>query len=113
MDHKELASICNGLGDPTRSHIFQLLLGCCCEVAVDDDGDIAPVQGLTAGAVCCHITGGDKITSTVSFHLDKLRQAGLIHMEKRGKHMICSINRDAVARLSEFFHEATTGSQCC
>lgn len=113
VDHKELAAMCNAIGDPTRAHILQLLMGCCCEVAVDEGGEVSPVQGLTAGEVCCHITGGEKITSTVSFHLDKLRQAGLIDVERRGKHMICRANREAVAKLAGFFNSALESSGCC
>ncbi len=107
--------MCSALGEPTRAHIFQLLLGCCCPVAVTDGGgDVSRIsEAMTAGEVCCHITGGEKITSTVSFHLDKLRRAGLILVERRGKHMICSVNRESVARLTAFFNDASSQTDCC
>ena len=113
MDHNELATICNALGDPTRAHIFQFLLGCCCPVALYEDGDVSMLSGSTAGEICCHVTGGERITSTVSFHLDKLKQAGLVKVERRGKHMVCSANRDVVAKLAAFFDTAKRSCKCC
>ncbi len=84
------------LGDPTRARIFEFLCSACCSVALDDSGDVRPVQGATVGAVCCHVTGSEQFSSTVSFHIKELRLAGLIHAEKNGKFMVCSVNRDAI-----------------
>lgn len=113
VDHIELASVCKALGDPTRVRIFQFLLECCCPVALEEDGDVRPANGPTVGEVCCQVTGIDKITSTISFHLKELRQSGLITMEKQGKHMICGINREALARLADYLNEASKRSTCC
>lgn len=113
MDHDELARTCKALGDPTRARIFQFLLGCCCPVAVGQEGEVRPVDGPTVGEVCCQVTGAEKITSTVSFHLKELRESGLITMEKRGKHMICGVNREALATLADFFDDASKRSTCC
>ena len=101
------------LGDPTRLRIFEFLLGCCCAVAVGEEGEVRPVEGPTVGEVCCSVTGAEKITSTVSFHLKELRNAGLITMEKRGKNMICAIDREALAKLASYFNEATKLSGGC
>jgi ArsR family transcriptional regulator len=102
------------LGDPTRLRIFEFLRSCCCPVAVDEDGEVRPVNGPTVGEVCCQVTGVDKITSTISFHLKELRNAGLISMEKRGKNMICGVNHDALKRLAAYFDEGREdGSDCC
>lgn len=102
------------LGDPTRLRIFQFLRECCGTVAVDDAGEVRPVEGPTVGEVCCQVTGADKITSTVSFHLKELRNAGLIQMEKRGKNMICGVDRETVKRLAGFFEdEKGDCSDCC
>lgn len=90
------------LGDPTRLRIFEFLRSCCCAIAVNDEGDVSPADGPTVGEVCCHLTGGDKITSTVSFHLKELRNAGLINMERRGRHMVCSANPEALEALSKY-----------
>lgn len=104
------------LGDPTRLRIFEFLCTCCCPVAVEDTGDVRPVLGPTVGEVCCQVTGADKITSSISFHLKELRLAGLITMERRGKNMICGVNREAVAKLAAFLVNSisdTKSGDCC
>ncbi len=99
VDNKQLAAAFRALGDPTRLAIFYFLRGCATPVVVEENGDVRPVSGPTVGEVCCHVTGIDKITSTVSFHLKELRNAGLIAMEKRGKNMICCVNPETVKAL--------------
>ncbi len=104
------------LGDPTRLRIFEFLADCCCPVAVEETGDVRPVAGPTVGEVCCQVTGADKITSSISFHLKELRLAGLITMERRGKNMICGVNQEAVARLAAYLGQSLTNTKsgdCC
>lgn len=84
------------LGDPTRARIFEFLCSKCKPVALDNTGDVRPVQGVTVGEVCCHVTGSGQFSSTVSFHIKELRLAGLIHAEKNGKFMVCSVRREAL-----------------
>ena len=100
------------LGDPTRLQIFDFLRSCFCPIAVDDQGEVRPMYGPTAGEVCCHVTGAEKITSTVSFHLKELKNAGLITIERRGKHKVCGINREAIAALQAHLCDDPTGD-CC
>ena len=107
-----LAAMFKALGDPTRLAIFNFLRACCGPVAVDEAGDVRPVDGPTVGEVCCHVTGADRITSAVSFHIKELRLAGLVEVERRGKNMVCRVNRDAVAALAGFFSEADQDG-CC
>lgn len=112
----DFALMFKALGDPTRLHIFEFLRGCCCPVAVEDNGDVRPVAGPTVGEVCCHVTGAQRINSTISHHLKELRLAGLITIERRGKNMICGVNREAVAALTVFLGDETTetnGGGCC
>ncbi len=90
------------LGDPIRLQIFEILRSCASPVSVDECGQAFPIDGPTAGEVCCQITGSDRINSTVSHHLKELRLAGLINVERRGKHMICSINQPAIEAMSEY-----------
>jgi ArsR family transcriptional regulator len=101
------------LGDPTRLRIFEFLRRQCCPVAVEDSGDVRPVIGPTVGEVCCQVTGDERITSTISFHLKELRIAGLINMERRGKNMICSVNTEAIAALSSYFSDSQPRSEQC
>lgn len=98
----DLAASFRALGDPMRLRLFRFLSSCCCEVAVGEDGRVRPVEGKTVGEVCCSVTGEAKITSTLSHHLKELRLAGLITMERRGKHIVCAANPYAVRRLRSF-----------
>lgn len=113
----ELAAIFKVLGDPARLRIFEFLCSSsCCPMVIEDTGDVRPVVGLTVGEVCCRITGEERVTSTISQQLKQLRQAGLITMERRGKNMLCRINRDAVAALASYIDECKNGESemgCC
>jgi len=104
------------LGDPTRLKIFEFLLAQCCPVAVEDNGEVRPVVGPTVGEVCCSITGAEKITSSVSFHIKELRLAGLVTVERRGKNMICGVNVDAVKAMTEYLNDRSVNANpnsCC
>lgn len=104
------------LGDPTRLQIFEFLRGCCCPVAVDENGDVRPAVGPTVGEVCCQVTGAAQINSKISFHLKELRLAGLITVERRGKNMVCGVNRDAIASLAAYLSDSglnAYSADCC
>lgn len=112
----DISVMFKALGDPTRLRIFEFLAECCCPVAVEETGDVRPVLGPTVGEVCCQVTGADKITSSVSFHLKELRLAGLITMERRGKNMICGVNQNAVVHLAAYLSKSITNvksGDCC
>ncbi len=92
------------LGDPTRARIFEFLCTKYSPVALEESGDVRVVQGVTVGDVCCHITGSEQFSSTVSFHLKELRLAGLINAEKNGKFMVCSVRREAIDLMRDYLH---------
>jgi len=101
------------LGDRTRARIFEFLCTNSSPVALDDTGDVRTVQGVTVGEVCCHVTGSEQFSSTVSFHLKELRLAGLIHAEKNGKFMVCSVKREAIRVMCDYLEsqaKATLGA---
>ena len=100
------AAMFKALGDPTRLKIFEFLCAQCCPVAVEETGDVRLVIGPTVGEVCCSVTGADKITSAVSFHIKELRLAGLVTVKRRGKNMICGVNQDAVSALADYLGAA-------
>jgi DNA-binding transcriptional ArsR family regulator len=85
---------------------------CCKRAAVNEEGG---VLGPTAGEVCCHITGAEKITSTVSQHLHELENAGLIRIDRRGKTMVCTLRRESLQELGDYLHALAVedGSEGC
>jgi ArsR family transcriptional regulator, arsenate/arsenite/antimonite-responsive transcriptional repressor len=104
MAKSDVTAMFKALGDPTRRAIFEFLCERCCPVAVEETGEVHPVLGVTVGEVCCHVTGSDKFSSTVSFHVKELRLAGLINAEKNGKFMICSVRREAVNAMTAYLN---------
>lgn len=102
------------LADPTRMHIVEFLsVMCCGRAIVNDEGG---VLGPTAGEVCCHITGADKITSTVSHHLHELETAGLIQIERRGKTMVCTLRPERLEAMADYLRSlavSENGNCCC
>src|SRR6476646_5125673 len=79
-----LASLFKALADPNRVRIVNLLANadepvCVCE--------FMPQLGLSQG--------------TVSFHLKKLLDAGLLKREQRGTWAYYSLREDAIARLAD------------
>ena len=80
------ARVFKALGDPSRVRIVNLLANaegptCVC--------DLIPLLGLSQ--------------PTVSFHLKKLLQAGLLDREQRGVWAYYSIDREALGRLATIF----------
>ena len=102
------------LADPTRLHIVEFLSAMCCgRAAVNEDGG---VEGPTAGEVCCHITGAEKISSTVSHHLHELEAASLIQIERRGKSMVCTLRPESLEALADYLRslaQSESRSTCC
>ncbi len=120
QDIAEYSRMLKALGEPTRLRIFQFLRSCGVAVEVEESGDARPVQPgdgagpATVGAVCCHLSGDDKVNPNVSFHLKELRNAGLITMERRGKNRLCAVDPRVPRRLAAFFggKEVPGGCDC-
>jgi len=81
-----LATVFKSLADPNRVRIVNLLANAPEPVCVCD---FMPTLGLSQG--------------TVSFHLKKLLDAGLLEREQRGTWAYYSLDRDALARLADVF----------
>lgn len=115
MNDEMIVKGLKALGDPTRLHIIGFLSNCACctPVAVQEDGGI---EGPTAGEICCHITGAEKITSTVSHHLHELANAGLISIDRKGKTMVCTLQSQTLLELANKLTKLAKGENnggCC
>jgi ArsR family transcriptional regulator len=90
-DAAATATVFKALGDPNRVRIVNLL--------------------ATAGdPVCvCNLTPQLALSQpTVSFHLKKLVEAGLVEREQRGVWAYYSVNREALGRLETVFRMQET-----
>jgi ArsR family transcriptional regulator len=112
MDHKEAARMFKALGDPTRLRIFDFLRSCCC-ATVGSDGEVRAFEGPTITEVAAGVLGDRRITTSLSFHLKELRNAGLIETEKRGKYVCCCVNRTALRALREYLHDHEEAEGSC
>ena len=87
------AELFKALGDPARVRLVNLL-------ATSDE----PV------CICNLIEPLGLSQSTVSHHMSKLREAGLVEREQRGKWAYFSLKRDAVEKLAAV---ADLKGACC
>ena len=91
------AIIFKALSNPHRLRVFQRLASCC-----------APGTACTVDAAVRQTVGalGEPLAiapSTVSHHLKELNRAGLVRMERLGKHVECSVEPAVLAELRQFF----------
>jgi ArsR family transcriptional regulator len=85
-DAETIAAVFKALADPGRVRIMNLLANVDAPVCVCD---LTPELGLSQ--------------PTVSFHLKKLVQAGLLEREQRGVWAFYSVNREVLERLGTIF----------
>jgi ArsR family transcriptional regulator len=94
----DVAKVAEALGDPLRVRILDLLAAgrhapCC-----------SPTNPETPVAICaCDIAEdlGGLAPSKLAYHLGRLRGAGLVHEQRRGKWVYYSINQEALAGLCQ------------
>lgn len=112
MDQKEAARMFKALGDPTRLRIFDFLRSCCC-ATVGSDGEMRAFEGPTITEVAAGVLGDRRVTTSLSFHLKELRNAGLIESERRGKYVCCCVNRQAVQALRMYLQDQAESEGTC
>lgn len=93
-----LADVFKALAEPTRVRLLRYL------------------ADSANGTVCaCHLPDALGITQpTLSFHMRKLHDAGLVEREQRGRWAHWSVNAAALDPIRSFLRlETPTGSTCC
>ena len=93
-----LVAFGRAISDPIRVKMLGMLAegrGCC---ELPDCG--VPARDQDAGICVCEFERScDAGQSKVSYHLGKLKEAGMVHEERRGKWSFYSLDRTAVGRL--------------
>ncbi len=95
MDAQQIAAGFKALAHPHRLRMFQRLVACCAPGTVFT---AEPAAGACAGELG---TGLTLAPSTVSHHLRELQLAGLVRTARRGRHIDCWIDPDAVSALAD------------
>jgi len=93
-----LVALGRALSDPIRVRMLAMMVGgrSCCDLP--DLG--VPVGGLDEGICVCEFEDVFGMgQSKVSYHVRKLKDAGLVREEKRGRWSFYSLNREAAERL--------------
>jgi ArsR family transcriptional regulator len=93
-----LVALGRALSDPIRVQMLGMLAegrGCC---ELPDCG--VPAKDQDVGICVCEFERYfDAGQSKVSYHLGKLKAAGLVHEERRGKWSFYSLDREAAGRI--------------
>ena len=95
---ERLVALGRALSDPVRVRMLGMMAegrGCC---SLPDCG--VPAEDQDVGICVCEFEGYFGMgQSKVSYHMRKLKEAGLIREEKRGKWSFYSLDREAVRNL--------------
>ena len=95
------------LADPTRLAVFDCIRGC--GGATGYDTATGECDAGEAGAIClcdvkCQVPCAP---STLTHHLNVLREAGLIETEKRGRMVVARIVPSRLRELARYFEPQT------
>jgi ArsR family transcriptional regulator len=100
----KLTALGSALSDPIRVRMLRLLVaatvegrGCC---SIPDLGVPADAEETGLGVCVCEFEDYFQMgQSKVSYHLRKLKDAGLVREKKRGKWSFYSVDKEAAAHL--------------
>ena len=97
LEAADIATLFKALADPTRVRLLRYLA---------ESG---------AGTACaCHLPDALGITQpTLSFHMRKLHDAGLVDRDKRGRWVHWTVRPQALARVRTFLELPSAGPSCC
>lgn len=105
IDSEQLVDIFKALANSHRLKIFNILTSCCTPGASCASDE---VFSCCVGDLDSQL---DIAASTLSHHLKELHRAGLIHMQRDGKQVYCSVNIDAMKQLENIFSSQLVGAQ--
>lgn len=89
----QFADMFKALSNPHRLEIFLRLISCCTPgTRLVSEADTRRVVGELARDLGI-------VASTVSHHIKELRHAGLIRVQRHGKHVQCWVDAEAVQSL--------------
>ena len=93
-----LVALGRALSDPIRVRMLGMMAdgrGCC-----DFSGSRVPAEEGDEGICVCEFEDAFSMgQSKVSYHMRKLKEAGLVREEKRGKWVFYSVDREATSGL--------------
>lgn len=96
INDQQLATAFKALANPHRLDIFRRLMSCC---VVGESCELESCQSLFVGELGKDL---DIAPSTISHHLKELNHAGLIAMQRRGKHVECWIKPQMIEAIRIF-----------
>lgn len=94
IDRFDVAVAFEALGHPIRLRLLRLLIP-------------HGVIGLTAGAIAMQL---DIPGTAMSFHLNRMKQAGLIHARREGRNLFYAADYTAITTITEFLTNDCCGS---
>ena len=96
----DIITIFKALADPTRLAVFNCIRCCGSTCAYTEGGQCCgDCEGTAACYIRCQVPCAP---STITHHLNELRDAGLIETEKRGRVVYCKVKPEALSALGAF-----------
>jgi DNA-binding transcriptional ArsR family regulator len=94
---ERFADIFKALSNPHRLSIFLRLMSCCPPgTRLSNEKEARRLVGQLGRDLCI-------VPSTVSHHIKELRRAGLIKVERTGKHVECWVDAETVRIITDLF----------
>ncbi len=94
-NHEDLVRKLKALSNENRLAIFEYL-----RAQERERDDAAALDCCSVGDIADQF---ELALSTISHHIKELYRAGLIHCDRQGQNVICTVNEQAVEDLKGFF----------